>query len=257
MIYLKTNEEIELLRENNILVSKTLAEVGRHIKPGVTTKQLDRIIEDFYNLGYLKNYEDFYSLKDYKEELMELEGFGEKSISNLLEEIEKSKNNSLEKLLVGLSIRHVGTKTADILAKSFSSLNNLMDASFEQLSNIKDIGPIIAKSIVNYFLNEENIQLVNNLKKYGVNTVYLKSVNQKETDFTGKTFVLTGTLERFSRDQAKEKIEYLGGNVSTSVSKKTDIVIAGSEAGSKLTKANELGITIWDEEKFINTLSKY
>lgn len=217
----------------------------------------DRIIEDFYNLGYLKNYDDFYSLKNHKEELMELEGFGLKSINNLLDEIEKSKNNSLERLLFGLSIRHVGSKTADILAKNFVNLDRLIEASFEEIRDIKDIGPIIAKSVVDYFADDNNIALIDRLRKHGLNMTYLKIINLEETEFTNKTFVLTGTLKRFSRDEAKEKIEALGGNTSNSVSKKTDVVIAGSEAGSKLKKANDLGITVWDEETFINSLSKY
>lgn len=217
----------------------------------------DRIIEDFYNLGYLKNYDDFYTLEKHKEDLMELEGFGEKSINNLLDEIENSKNNSLEKLLFGISIRHVGTKTADILAKNFISIDHLMEAEFEEIRDIKDIGPIIAKSVTEYFAKEENKELIKRLKYYKVNMMYLKNINTKETDFSGKTFVLTGTLERFTRDEAKEKIEALGGEVTTSVSKKTGVVIAGAEAGSKLKKAEDLGVTIWDEETFINILSKY
>ena len=217
----------------------------------------DRIIEDFYNLGYLKDYDDFYNLKNHKKELMELEGFGEKSIDNLLEEIEKSKNNSLERLLFGISIRHVGEKTADILARNFKNIDNLMNASFEEISNIKDIGDIIAKSVVNYFEDENNIALINKLKNHMVNMTYLKEVNEQETFFTGKTFVLTGTLDNFTRDEAKEKIEALGGICTGSVSKKTDVVIAGFEAGSKLTKARDLEITVWDESTFINELSKY
>ena len=188
---------------------------------------------------------------------MELEGFGNKSINNLLEEIENSKNNSLERLLFGLSIRHVGEKTADILGAKFKNIDNLMNASYDDIASVYDIGPTIAKSVVNYFSDEDNIKLINDLKSEGVNTVYLKEVNSVETIFTKKTFVLTGTLERFSRDEAKEKIEALGGKVSSSVSKKTDVVVAGVEAGSKLTKARDLGIEIWNEEEFINNLSKY
>lgn len=217
----------------------------------------DRIVEDFYNLGYLKNYDDFYNLKNYQEELMELEGFGAKSINKLLEEIENSKHNSLERLLIGLSIRYVGTKTADILGRNFVSLKKLMNASFEEISEIKDIGPIIAKSVFNYFKDSNNIELIRRLENHGVNTMYLKSISEKETDFSSKTFVLTGTLERFTRDEAKEKIESLGGIVTSSVSKKTDVVIAGAEAGSKLKKAQDLGITVWNEAKFVDTLSKY
>lgn len=217
----------------------------------------DRIIEDFYNLGYLKEVYDFYHLDKHKEDLKELEGFGNKSIEKLLLQIENSKNNSLERLLFGLSIRHVGTKTADILAKRFKNIDNLMNASFEDMADIKDIGSIIAQSVCDYFKDEKNIEIINKLKDVKVNMSYLKEMSNEETIFTDKTFVLTGSLERFTRDEAKEKIESLGGNTSSSVSKKTDVVIAGSEAGSKLTKAQNLGITIWNEEEFINNLSKY
>lgn len=216
----------------------------------------DAIIEDFYNRGYLNSVIDFYHLDKYKEELMELEGFGTKSINNLLDEIEKSKNNSLERLLFGLSIRHVGEKTADILSSHYKNIDNLKESTFEELSSIRDIGPTIAQSVINYFSIKENNKLINELKEIGVNTVYLKEVNTSE-DFSGKTFVLTGALEKFTRDEAKEKIEKLGGRTSSSVSKKTDYVIAGVEAGSKLVKAKELGINILSEEEFINMLSKY
>ena len=217
----------------------------------------DRIIEDFYNLGYLKDDSDFYHLYEHKEELKELEGFGEKSIEKLLDEIEKSKNNSLERLLFGLSIRHVGTKTADILAREFKNMDNLMSAGFEDLASIKDIGNIIAKSVCDFFNDDKNKDLIQKLKDNGVNMSYLKEVSTEETMFTGKTFVLTGSLERFTRDEARIRIEQLGGTVSSSVSKKTSVVIAGAEAGSKLMKAKDLGVTIWDEEEFLNNLSKY
>lgn len=216
----------------------------------------ERIVEDFYNLGYLKKVSDFYHLDKYKEELMELEGFGSKSISNLLSEIEHSKNNSLERLLFGLSIRHVGEKTADILSSNYKNMDNLMNASFEDLSSIKDIGPMIAKSVCDYFSSDENKKLINELASLGLNMSYLKEVND-DTLFSGKTFVLTGSLNNFTRDEAKLRIESLGGKTSSSVSKKTDVVVAGSEAGSKLAKAQELGITIWNEEELINNLSKY
>lgn len=217
----------------------------------------DRIIEDFYNLGYLKDYDDFYKLDTHKEDLMRLEGFGSKSINNLLEQIENSKSNSLERLLFGISIRHVGEKTANILAKNFQNIDNLMNASFDEINDIKDIGPIIAKSVTEYFKDENNQELIKNLKEHKVNMKYLKQTNTNQTDFTDKIFVLTGTLDRFTRDEAKEKIEELGGITTSSVSKKTDVVITGKEAGSKRKKAEDLGITIWDEETFINYLSKY
>lgn len=217
----------------------------------------DRIIEDFYNLGFIKTYEDFYTLDKHKEDLMELEGYGSKKVNNLLTEIENSKNLSLERLLFGLSIRHVGQKTADILARNFKNIDNLMNASIEDIAAVKDIGMTIAKSVVKFFEDEGNKELIAHLKDFGVNMYYLKETSEEETLFTGKTFVLTGSLERFTRDEARERIEVLGGTVSSSVSRKTDVVVAGSEAGSKLTKAEELGITIWNEEEFINNLSKY
>ena len=215
----------------------------------------DAIIEDFYNRGYLKSILDFYHLDKYKEELMELEGFGSKSINNLLLEIENSKNNSLERLLFGLSIRHVGEKTADILAANFKNIDNLIKATYDELASIRDVGPTIAQSVIDYFSLDDNLKLIDSLKEEGVNTVYLKNVNSENTIFTGKTFVLTGSLQRFTRSEAKDKIESLGGNVSSSVSKKTDVVIAGVEAGTKLEKAVNLGITIWSEEDFVNNLS--
>ena len=217
----------------------------------------DRIVEDFYNLGYLKSYDDFYNLKNYKEELMELEGFGEKSINNLLSEIENSKTNSLERLIFGISIRHVGVKTSDILGRNFKSLDNLMKASFDDISNIKDIGSTIAESVVSYFEDEDNLKVISKLKTYGINTMYLKNITEMETDFSDKTFVLTGTLESLTRDEAKQKIEILGGQVTSSVSKKTDVIVVGRDAGSKLKKAEMLGIDIWDETQFLNILSKY
>lgn len=217
----------------------------------------DRIIEDFYNLGFIKTYEDFYTLDKHKEDLMELEGYGSKKVNNLLTEIENSKNLSLERLLFGLSIRHVGQKTADILARNFKNIDNLMNASVEDIAAVKDIGMTIAKSVAKFFSEERNKELIAHLKDFGVNMYYLKETSEEETLFTGKTFVLTGSLERFTRDEARERIEVLGGTVSSSVSRKTDVVVAGSEAGSKLTKAEELGITIWNEEEFINNLSRY
>ncbi len=210
----------------------------------------ERIIEDFYSWGYLKNISDFYKLHTYKEELMELEGFGEKRITNLLDNIEKSKNNSLEKFLFALGIRYVGSKTAKILAIHFKEINNIIKTSYEELLSIKEIGEVIAKSVISYFANEENLGLIESLKKHQVNMKYLgKDLIIKET-FNNKTFVLTGTLETISREKARNIIEGFGGLVSNSISQKTDIIIVGKKPGSKLKKAEELKIPIWDEEKF-------
>ncbi len=213
----------------------------------------DKIIEDFYNMGYLKNIVDFYELFKYKDELMELEGFGSKSITNLLNSIENSKNNSLERLLYGLGIRYVGNKTAKILAKYYNNMDNLIKATYEELLNIKDIGEAIAASLVDYF--KDNNYVIEELKKRGLNMTYLGKVDVNE-EFKDKTFVLTGTLKNITRFEAKEKIETLGGYVTDSVSKKTSVVIVGDNPGSKYNKAQNLGLTIWNEEQFLTKISK-
>ena len=214
----------------------------------------ESIVEDFYNLGYLKNIDDFYILDKYKDELMLLEGFGEKSISKLLESASNSKKNSLERLLFALGIRYVGKKTAKILSKYYKTIDNLIKADFDELKSINDIGDVIAKSIVDYFSDEKNINLINRLKDLNLNMRYLgEEVNTSNENINGKTFVITGTLSR-PRDEIKEEIEGLGGNVTGSVTKKTDYVIAGEKAGSKLTKANELGISVLTEEEYNNML---
>ena len=214
----------------------------------------ESIVEDFYNLGYLKNIDDFYTLDKYKDELMLLEGFGEKSISKLLESASNSKKNSLERLLFGLGIRYVGKKTAKILSKYYKTMDNLIKADFDELKSINDIGDVIAKSIVDYFSDEKNINLINRLKDLNLNMRYLgEEVNTSNENINGKTFVITGTLSR-PRDEIKEEIEGLGGNVTGSVTKKTDYVIAGEKAGSKLTKANELVIRVLTEEEYNNML---
>lgn len=214
----------------------------------------ESIVEDFYNLGYLKNIDDFYTLDKYKDELMLLEGFGEKSISKLLESASNSKKNSLERLLFGLGIRYVGKKTAKILSKYYKTIDNLIKADFDELKSINDIGDVIAKSIVDYFSDEKNINLINRLKDLNLNMRYLgEEVNTSNENINGKTFVITGTLSR-PRDEIKEEIEGLGGNVTGSVTKKTNYVIAGEKAGSKLTKANELGIKVLTEEEYNNML---
>lgn len=213
----------------------------------------DSIVEDFYNMHYLKDITDFYKLKDYKEELMELEGFGSKSINNLIDNIEKSKQNSLEKLLFGLGIPQVGSKTAKLLAIKYQNIDNLINTDYDELINIKDIGDIIAKSVVDYF--KANIVIIDKLKEYGLNMNYLGNININD-EFNNKTFVLTGSLDNISRSEAEEVIESLGGNTSSSVSKKTSAVIVGKEPGGKYTKALELGIPIWSEEEFLNKIKK-
>lgn len=216
----------------------------------------DRIIEDFYNMNYLKNIDDFYTLYKYKDELKTLEGFGEKSIENLLREVENSKENSLERLLFGLGIRYVGKKTAKILSKYYKTMDNLIKADFDELKSIPDIGDVIANSIIDYFNNEKNIDLINRLKSQGINMRYTgMDIDTTNDNINGKTFVITGTLS-VPRDEIKEKLESLGANVTGSVTKKTDYVIAGDKAGSKYDKALELGITIINEEEYIKMIGE-
>ena len=217
----------------------------------------ESVIEDLYNEGFITNITDIYDIDKYQEELINLEGYGKKKIENLKIATEKSKSNSLEKLLFGLGIRNVGAKTAKILAKNYKTLDNLMNATLEELTSINDIGEIIAKSIIDYFKDEENIKIINKLKELGINMNYINNSGYEEKDeFKGKTFVLTGTLINITRDKASEIIENLGGKVSSSVSSKTSVVIVGSSPGSKYDKALELGILIWKEEEFINKIEK-
>ncbi len=214
----------------------------------------DEIIEDFYNEGFIKEIPDFYHLKDHEEAILLLEGFGKKSFENIVNAVEASKQNSLEKLLFGLGIPGVGSKTAKLLASQFENIDNLMQASKEELKSIKDIGSILATSIYEYFQNNQD--LIYKLKMLDLNMKYL-GVKKKINEFiTGKKFVMTGSISFMSRDDIKALIEEYDGTFSESVSKKTDVVIVGTDPGSKYQKANELGITIWNEETFKNIIAK-
>lgn len=216
----------------------------------------EQVVEDFYNLGFLKSFTDFYTLKEHRQELMELEGFGDKSINKLLSNIEKSKENSLERLLFALGIRYVGSKTAKILAKYYGNIDNLMQTSYEELLEIRDIGKIIAKSVVEYFQDEKNIKLIEQLKSFNVNMNFLGQREETKEEFKDKTFVITGSLETFTRKDAKEKIEISGGKVTDTVTSKTDVLIVGKSPGSKFDRAKQLGIEIWPEEEFLEKLKK-
>jgi DNA ligase (NAD+) len=214
----------------------------------------ERIIEDFYNMGYINNFSDFYDLGKYKDELMTLEGFGEKSINNLLEAIEKSKNNSLERLIYALGIRYVGKKTAKIFAYMFNDLDTFMASDYDKLKNINEIGEIIAKSVVDYFSDEDNLKEINKLRNLGINFKYLGTqIDTSNDKINNKTFVITGTLSK-PRDYYKEILESLGGKVTESVTKKTDYVLLGENPGSKYDKAKELNITIISEDDFNNMI---
>lgn len=214
----------------------------------------DSIMEDFYNFGFIGNIADIYSLKDHAKDLTRLEGYGEKSINNLLTSIENSKANSLERLLFGLGIPHVGEKTAKILASRCETMDNLIKTPEEELKKIPDIGDIIAKSVVDYFENSHNKAIIEELKELGLNMNYLGPKIKENINFAGKTFVLTGTLTLYTRDEASLKIESLGGTTTNSVSKKTSVVVVGENPGSKYEKAKQLGIEIWTEEEFKNKI---
>ena len=214
----------------------------------------ERIIEDFYNLGIIKNISDIYDLKYKKQELQELEGFGSKSVDKLLESIERSKENSLERVIFGLGIKGVGEKVAKILAKHFKSIDVLMKADSDELEAIRDLGPILADSITTYFKDKENLALIENLKSKGLNFQYNGEVVEVNNNFNGKKFVITGTLENYKRDELSIIIENFGGEVVKSVSKNTDVLICGDSPGSKFDKAKELGIEIWNEEKLLDRI---
>ena len=217
----------------------------------------DKAVELFFNEGFLDSIPSIYTLKEHRQEIIEMDGWSTKSIDNLLDAIEKSKENSLEKLLFGLGIKEVGEKMAKILAKRYIELDKFLDLSEEELLEIPDVGPISAHSIYTYFHDENNREMLEKLREYGLNFKYLGVTEVKEdSPFSGKTVVLTGTLSKYGRKEATEILENLGAKVSGSVSSKTDIVIFGTEAGSKLDKANALGIRTMDEEEFEELLQK-
>lgn len=216
----------------------------------------ERIVEDFFNFGFISKISDIYKLENHRKDLITLEGYGNKSVEKLLDAIDNSKENSLEKLLFGLGIPHVGAKTSKILASNFKTLDNLINASSDDLVSINDIGDIIAESIKKYFNNSENMEEIERLKKIGINTTYLGQEVVYNDNFKDKTFVLTGSLKTLTRDKAKEIIESNGGKTSSSVSKKTSVVIVGEDPGSKYQKAKELGIDVWSEEEFLNIINE-
>ncbi len=218
----------------------------------------EKIIGQLFAHKLVTNVADLYKLE--RDSLLQLERMGEKSVQNLLEAIEKSKRNSLERILFGLGIRFVGEKAAKTLAASLQTMSNLQNATEEELMMIDEIGEKMAFSIVQYFQKPEVTELIDELARLGVNLTYKGPQLQGEeaiegSPFAGKTVVLTGKLAQLTRNEAKEKIEALGGKVVGSVSKKTDIVIAGEDAGSKYDKAVELELEIWDEAQLVAALS--
>ena len=214
----------------------------------------EKQIEQLAQLGFIEDIKDIYLLKNYKTELLSVERFGIKKIENLLSAIENSKHNSLDRFIFGLGIRHVGAKAAKNLMKYYHNIEELSKAKFEDLVEIDDIGDVMAQSIIDYFKEEKHQILIRNLIDLGVNPTSVD--NQLSSKFLGQTFVLTGTLPTLTRDEASTMIENAGGKTSSSVSKKTTYVLAGSEAGSKLKKAQELNVKIIDEETFLKMLNE-
>lgn len=216
----------------------------------------DKVVEQLLRADLIHDVSDLYHLT--VEQLVELERMGEKSATNLVNAIQASKENSMERLLIGLGIRHVGEKAAKIVSQEFGSMEAVMAATEEQLVAIYEIGDKMASSLVEYFSNEDARAVIKRLADAGVNMTYKgKKVEVAigDSPFAGKTIVLTGKLEQLTRNEAKAKIEELGGTVTGSVSKKTDLVIAGADAGSKLTKAEQLGIEVWTEDNLIEQLN--
>ena len=210
----------------------------------------EKFIEQLLNLNLVKDVADIYTLKE--EDFMQFERMGKKLSENLLSAIENSKNRELSRLIFALGIRHVGEHTAKLLATSFGTMEHLARASMEELTSIREVGPQVADSITDFFRNEENLRVIERLTAYGVRP----KVEEKRVGgrFTGKTFVFTGALTQFSRDEAKKMVEQEGGHAAGSVSKKTDYVVAGAEAGSKLEKARQLGVRVLTEEEFLDLM---
>lgn len=215
----------------------------------------DKLCEQLYNAGFMKNIADIFKLKNYYSELIVLPGLGTKSIDKLLDRIEVSKNNNLDQLLFGLGIRHCGAKIAKLLCRRFKDIDGLINATYEEIISIGDIGDAIAYEFVEYMKNEDNIALINELKELGLNMTY-EFGEIKESYFTSKKCVLTGTLSSMGRTEAKKLIESHGGSLTDSVSKKTDILILGENPGSKYDKAKALGIYIMNEEEFLSKIKE-
>ena len=215
-------------------------------------------IDVFVEKGFLNTYADIYKLKNLRSDLIGMERMGEKSVDNLLNAIEISKQKPFDKVLFALGIRYVGAGVALKLAKHFKSLDNLQNATEEEMTKADEIGESISGSVKTFFGSKINLKIINELKKACFNFKLRDDIYEKqnETAFTGKTFVLTGTLSMYSRDEASAKITELGGKVTSSVTNKTNYLIAGEKAGSKLSKANSFGINILSETEFIDLLNE-
>lgn len=215
----------------------------------------DKTVETLHKLGFLKTVEDIYRLKDHRDQLYNIEKMGKKSVDKLLEAIETSKNSNLDKLINGLGIRQVGEKAAKTLADHFQNIQAIAKATEEELVDIKDIGQITAMAITSFFSDDNNKKLIDNLISFKVNTNYRKD-NVQVSIFTGKSVVITGSLSNYTRKQAQELLEKMGASVNSSVSKQTDFLLCGTDAGGKLDKAQELGVMIINEDEFMDEVNK-
>ena len=226
---------------------------------GLGIKLIEQLTDPKHDL--LKSFADIYRLKDKRADLLELERVGEKSIDNLLAGIEASKKQPLWRLLTALNLRHVGTRTAQLLASRFGTMNQIASQTEEQLSEVDEVGPVIAKAVAAFFASDYGKQIVNDLAELGLNmgdeaAAAAAAAERAAGKLVGKTLVVTGTLKHYKRDEIQELIQKHGGKASGSVSKKTDYLVAGEEAGSKLTKAQELGVKVLTEEEFLELIGE-
>ncbi|MFA6616943.1 MAG: NAD-dependent DNA ligase LigA [Bacilli bacterium] len=216
----------------------------------------EKIVELLFAEKFITSIPDIFRLGNHRQELMEIDGFSSKSIDNLLNAIENSKKQSLERLLFGLGVKEIGEKTAKILSQRYGDMENIKNASFEELQTIPDIGPVAAQALISYFSNQTNLAMIDDLVSLGINMHYLGKRVRNDSFFSGKKIVLTGTLTALGRKEATDLLENLGAKVSGAVSKATDLVIYGESAGSKLTKAQVLGISTMDEIAFLAQLEQ-
>ena len=253
----KPEEEVAVYCENNLCPAQVKGRITHFAARGAMDIEGlgEALINLFVDLGHLKDYSDIYHLKEKREELINIERLGDKSIDNLLNAIETSKQKSFEKVLFALGVRYVGSGAAKKIADHFLSIEKLMDASKDEIEAIHEIGPSISESVIRFFSNAQNRKTIEKLKKSGL-VLASKGRLKKSNRLDGKSFVLTGTLSTMSREEAKEKIQNHGGSVVSSVSKNTNYVVVGENAGSKLDKAQKLGIEILSEEQFLELIKE-
>lgn len=255
----KTSSKIELYCPNTDCPARKIESLIHFVgRDAMNIEGLgEKIIEDLYNLQIINDVTDIYNLNQHRQELIELEGFGTKSIDNLLAAIASSKNNSLERLIFGLGIKGIGTKNAKILARKYLTLSNLQKANLEELIAIPDIGPILAQNIIAYFADQENINILTKLVAQGINDKYQARTIISDQYLANQKIVISGTLSFITREELTEYLVDHGAAVSDAVSTKTSILIVGVNPGSKLNKAQELGIQIWNEEQIKRAIKEH